>query len=168
MPSIFKVIFGLALILGGIAVASKFANSAQRSGGTVAADPTIPPANATFVEASAEDILGDVATAKKGVRDQVAASYQGLWVPSTGWESEVVDVTSERGGTAVRMQQTSNSFLGGSFYIVALCPTLDQEVKKGDRATVQGRIKSVDLLPAAAVPMYRILLHDCRVLKVGK
>ncbi|CAG0950427.1 hypothetical protein PHYC_00170 [Phycisphaerales bacterium] len=127
-----------------------------------------PPPDAHFLdaEASPSGIMFEVASMRKKIdQDQIAAGYVGMWVPETGWESEVVDITEERGGTAVRMYTTTGGIVGG-FYIVAVVQGEPDSLgfKKGDRATVQGRIDKIEVLPAAATPMYRIVLNPARVL----
>jgi hypothetical protein len=143
--------------------------SAEADGLSSAAESTTPPTGAAFVDEDAGTIIAGVMSARrKEQRDEIAAYYEGAWIPSEGWEHEVVDVTRETKGTAVRMYTTTGGGIIGGYYTVAVFPVLDQPVSKGDRVRYQGMIKRVEMLPAGAVPMQRILLHNCRLISVTR
>lgn len=133
----------------------------------------VPPPDARFLEAgtTAEGVMFSVSSLRKKADQEVAATqFVGLWVPEPGWESEVVDVTEEAGGTAIRMYTTTGSGLHSGFHIVAVVQEEPDNLGfgNGDRATVQGRIDKVEVLDGSVTPMPRILLKPARVLSFQK
>ncbi|MBX3383824.1 MAG: hypothetical protein KF864_10005 [Phycisphaeraceae bacterium] len=168
MGSPVKVVALVLVVSVGALVGYQIVVSAQSQRTINAQQSTSPPPGAVFVEYEPEGIVSSVASARRREqREEIASYYEGLWVPDAGWEHEVVDVTPESLGTAVRMFTATGGITGG-YYTVAVFPTLDQPVKKGDRVRYQGEIKRVEVLPTPGVPTQRILLHNCRLISVTR
>jgi len=164
------VAIGLVGFVGYSAVTK--AQKQQRSTAPAAPPaPVEPPADAQFVpdEVGAEGVMAGVASARKDADRQAAeAMWQGVWVPNEGWTGEVVDVTNERSGIAVRLSVTSSRVMGGSFFVIAVIAENEQGVRKGDGAVVQGRISRVEALPGGPIPLYRIVLEPAKVLSIQR
>jgi hypothetical protein len=125
-----------------------------------------PPSGAEFTDDDPRTILAVGATAaRRGAGPKTASSddYIGLWNREPGWEGEVVDITSERQGPAIRMEVRDSGVVGGSYFIIAIVGE-DHGVSKGEIARVQGRISDVRTIVAAAQATHRIVLDPARVL----
>lgn len=172
------LILVVALIaLGAIGAAVYFGiqkRAAPEAGRSPAVAPvaaaTLPPANAEFLdpETTADGVMLAVSSMRKEPDQKAAeAGFVGLWVPAEGWEAEIVDVTEERSGTALRMYVTTGGITGG-YYIVAVVAGELDDIRKGDRAAVQGRIDKVEVLPGGAIPIHRIVLNPAKVVRHTK
>lgn len=159
------------LVIGAVAavafVAMNKAPGAPKKQSAPVVEAVFPPADARYLdaEASSSDVVMFSVSSHRREADQEAAEAQlvGLWVPSTGWEGEVADLTDESQGFAVRLFVTTGGITGG-YYIVAVVPEEPDDTRKGDRATVQGRIDKVGVLPGSMTPIYRIVLSPAKVI----
>jgi hypothetical protein len=136
-----------------------------------AAKPVGPPPGATFAPDEAAAVMNSIIGVRNPAqRDQIAAEWVDQWVPNAGWEGEVVDVKREysEGGYSVRLLFSTGNQLT-DFFVVCLVPDNDEDVRKGDRAKVQGRIDKVESLPGpAGTPTNRIVLRSGRVVQLIK
>ncbi len=129
-----------------------------------------PPPGATFAPSDPAAVMGSIMGIRNPVeRDVIAANWNNQWVPNEGWEGEVADVSREwtQGGYAIRLSFTTGNMLR-DFFVVCHVPDNDQDVRKGDRAKVQGRIEKVEQLEGGAAPINRILLKSGRVVQLIK
>jgi len=154
-------------------------SSAPKSGGrapapagdiTKAAPKVIgPPPGATMAPSDPEGVIGSILGVRNPTeRDVIAANWNNQWVPNEGWEGEVVEVKRElmEGGYSIRLFFNTGSVMH-DFFVVCVVPDNDQDVRKGDRAKVQGRIDKVESIPGGAgVPMNRIVLKSGRVVQL--
>src|SRR5262245_50981602 len=125
-----------------------------------AAETSGPPANAQFVGTDPSEVMFSIVGIRNpDERKRVGDSWKGKWVPNEGWDGEVVDVSREFGkGYSIRMYFTQQGILGGGYYVVCVVPNNDKDVRKGDRARVQGEIDRVEELEGGAAPIFRIVL----------
>jgi len=130
--------------------------------------PPPPPDDADYltIDESARYILGEIAGKRGQAKVAAEAVYLDRWIPDSGWEFVVEQVTKENGGTAIRMYENSSTLIGGGFWIIAVCQSVPEEILRYDTAKFQGRIDAVDVLTGDATPTYRIVVRDCRVLRV--
>ncbi|MDX2132603.1 MAG: hypothetical protein SFY69_11185 [Planctomycetota bacterium] len=130
--------------------------------------PVEPPADARILEDDVEPgmVVGSIVGVRREAdRRAIEASYVGTWTPNRGWEGEVVDVTDERSGVALRLFYAQGGMLSSGFYVIAVVPANDQGVQKGDVATVQGRISKLEMLETQPLPTFRVVLDPARVLR---
>jgi hypothetical protein len=130
-----------------------------------------PPPGATMAPSDPSAVIGSILGVRNPTeRDVIAANWNNQWVPNEGWEGEVVDVKRElmEGGYSIRLEFKTGNMLR-DFFVVCHVPDNEQDVRKGDRAKVQGRIEKVEVLPGAAgTPINRILLKSGRVVELIK
>lgn len=119
-----------------------------------------PPAGAEFITMDPAAIIMDVAS-KKGD----ASDYIGKWNDERGWDGELMSITNENTGTALRISNSEARLAGGTYWIVAVVgDNPDVETRKLVR--VQGRIKDVSSKAmTGANIVHRILLEDARIIK---
>lgn len=167
-----KAIIGLLVLIALGLVAYKVSLRADIGNPSQAGSSAeIPPPDAVFLEpdVTAEMVMGAVAGIRKQAdREAAAATFAGLWVGEAGWAGEVMDVTDERRGSAVRMQITSSGVFGGSFFLIAVISDPEADVRKGDAATVQGMVTKVEVLSTMPLPTHRIVLEPAKVLSVAR
>ncbi len=130
-----------------------------------------PPPGATFAPPDPAAVIGSILGVRNPTqRDVTAANWNNQWVPNEGWEGEVVGVTRDyaQGGHAIRLSFSTGNVLR-DFFVVCYVADNDQDVRKGDRAKVQGRIDKVESLPGpAGTPLNRIVLKSGRLVQLIK
>lgn len=137
-----------------------------------------PPPGAVFVPRTPQDavlpqeatpmmLIGEVTSIRNPTaREQAGLQWQGMWTPEPGWSGPVVETTKEKDGTAIRIYQSmGGTMVSGGYFLIAVCPELGAEVKKGDVVWFEGQVDRVDLIPGDLVPQPRIVLRNCRVLR---
>lgn len=133
---------------------------------------TAPPADAQFLPAEfdAETLIRSVVGQSGAAREAAEAAVLGLWIPEPGWEGVVEQVTSEDGGTALRIYNYTTGIIGGGYWIIAIVPGPAPDVAAGDTVRVQGQIDGVGVLVSGAspAPAHRVILRDTILLKVRK
>jgi hypothetical protein len=101
----------------------------------------------------------------RGQKGSVTSEYIGQWVPAEGWAGVAEEVNLQRGGTTIGMYYSSAGMIGGSFWVLALVPSKDTGVQKGDQIVVQGKISEIQIMMAGPSPTYRIILDPTRILE---
>src|SRR5262245_6646358 len=74
-----------------------------------------PPPDAQYVTKSPPDIIAEVAKAKGD-----ASEFIGLWNDERGWDGELVAITEDKSGTALRINNSVAGLAGGNYWIVAI------------------------------------------------
>jgi hypothetical protein len=125
-----------------------------------------PPADAEFTDDSPLGIIASVGGAKTPGRASAAAdTFIGKWVPASGWEGPIDDITPASHGVALRLLIQEPRIVGGSYWIVAVVGD-DHGCKKGDTVRVQGRIADITSKAGPALTILnRIVLEEAHVVR---
>jgi hypothetical protein len=118
-----------------------------------------PPADAQYVIKTPPDIIAEVAKAKGD-----ASEFIGLWNDARGWDGELVAITEEKSGTALRINNSVAGLAGGNYWIVAIVGD-NPDVQTKTLVRVQGRIKEVSTTVKGPNIIHRIVLEDARIIK---
>lgn len=94
--------------------------------------------------------------------------YSNVWIGGTGWSMEVMATNRYQGELLVDMYQTKTTVVGNGYWVRAVVPGEVAELKRGDVATVRGRISVVDRVITGPVPEFRVTLDPAEVIDVQR
>jgi len=139
----------------------------EEGGGSSASTPVVPPAGAVFLDAGTEPehVMHRAIAANRGKKGSVTSEYIGQWVPPEGWAGVVEEVNLQHGGTTIGMYHSSAGMIGGGFWVLAVVPSTETGLQKGDQIVVQGKISEIQIMAAGPIPTYRIILDPTRILE---
>lgn len=139
----------------------------EEGGGTSASAPVVPPPNAVYLEPGTEPefVMHHAIAASRGQNGNVASEFIGQWVPAEGWAGVAEVVNLQHGATTIGMYYSTAGMIGGGYWVLAVVPTKDSGVQKGDQIVVQGKISEIQIRMAGPTPTYRIILDPTRILE---
>ncbi len=149
---------GLAAIIGYGIVDSK------KSDGTVVLVPrdAKPPEDAHIrTDLAAHRVIAD-----SSGRDAAPDLYSDVWIGGSGWSMEVMATNRYQGELLVDMYQTHTSIIGNGYWVRATLPDPNIELKRGDVATLRGRISIVDRVMSGPIHEYRVILDPAEIIDV--
>lgn len=148
---------GLAAMVGYGVVSSKGQKNVALTPRTA-----IPPASATLrTDLGADRVITD-STGREGDPEL----YSDVWIGGSGWSMEVMATNRYQGELLVDMYQTKTTVIGNGYWVRAVVPGEVAELKRGDVATVRGRISIVDRVVTGPVPEFRVTLDPAEVIDV--
>ncbi len=152
--------FGLLGMIGYGIVDSK------KSGGTTVLIPrdASPPEHAHI----RTDLAAHRVIAESTGRDAAPDLYSDTWIGGPGWSMEVMATNRYQGELLVDMYQTHTAIIGNGYWVRATLPDPNVELRRGDVATVRGRISIVDRVVSGPFPEYRVILDPAEIIDVQK
>lgn len=155
------VLMGIGLI--GMVGYGVVTSKGQKNVALTPRSATPPPSASPRTDLAADRVIAD-STGREGEPEL----YTDTWIGGSGWSMEVMATNRYQGELLVDMYQTKTSVVGNGYWVRAVVPGVDPELKRGDVATVRGRISVVDRVITGPVPEFRVTLDPAEVIDVQR